>query len=136
MGVSGAKADNNQIAKQQLSLTEVTIRVRVDGALARSKLMVPMTLAQCEAVFLRSSLDASSATVSALNTANKNQKSKQQLTSTEGGEGGTSVGVSGTKADKNQKAKQQLTLTEGGEVGPSVGVFGAKRDQDQSISCF
>ena len=127
MGVSGAKADKNQKAKQQLTLTEVTIRVRVDGALARSELLVPMTLAQYEAAFLRASSGASSATVSALNTANKNQTSKQQLTLTEGGENGPSVGVSGPKANKNQKRKQQLTLTEGGDDGPSVGVSGAKR---------
>ena len=37
------------------------------------------------------------------------------------------MGVSGAKANKKQKTKQQLTLTEGGEGGPSVGVSGAKR---------
>ena len=108
-----------------------------------------MTLAQYEAVCLGSSSGAgaaskengtnaggsdaacvshsSPATVSPLNTANKNQRSKQQLTLTEGGAGGPSAGVSGTKAHKNQKTKQRLTLTEGGEGGPSVGVSGAKR---------
>ena len=48
---------------------------------------------------------SSSATVSPLNTANKNQKSKQQLTLTEGGEGGPSEGVSGAKANKNKKKR-------------------------------